>query len=232
MRTLFGLIVLFAILSPNSFAQKTSDKYDGDPFSSDAANSSQMLAEGFKRYEVESGIITYKLSGNMQSGTKTIYFDRWGLREATYEESVTKIFGLKQKSETISFLDGENMYNYDPKKNTYMRTKNTLVKPVADEMSNGEKSMTKGGKAFLEGMGGKLIGNETFMGKDCEIWELASLNSTNYIWKGVSLKATATLLGMTTEWEATDIQINVEVPEDKLSLPKKAKSVFADMGRK
>lgn len=229
MRTLIGLIALSSLFLTFSFAQDSKDKYDGDPFSNDADNSAAMLADGFKRYEVESGIITYKLSGNMSSGTKTIYFDRWGLREASYEESVTKVFGLKQKSETISFLDGENMYNYDPKRNTYMRTKNTLVKPVADDMSDGEKNMTKGGKAFLEGMGGKQIGNETFIGKDCEIWELSSMKSTNYIWKGISLKATATLLGMTTEWEATDIQINVDVPEDKVTLPKKAKSVFSDM---
>ncbi|MBK7227824.1 MAG: hypothetical protein IPH97_02885 [Ignavibacteriales bacterium] len=46
-----------------------------------------------KRYGVKSGVIEYVLSGS-QEGTKTLYFDSWGMRQAEYTRSVFTIKGI------------------------------------------------------------------------------------------------------------------------------------------
>lgn len=217
---LFALLGTFPLL-----AQENSS--ESDPFSQDAMTSEEMLAKGFKRYQVEKGIIHYELTGT-EKGTLVVYFDRWGLREAQYKNSEMKVFGIKQKTNTVSYLDGENMYNYTPEENTYMRIKNTLVRPVTEDM--GEGDMTVGGKKLLTGMGGEQTGQETVMGKNCELWELKSMKMKNWIWKGISLKMYSKLLGVTTDQTATKIEIDVEVPGEKVTLPESAKSVLKSYG--
>lgn len=48
------------------------------------------------RYKIRSGIVEYKLSG-VQTGSETIYFDRWGMREAKYSQAETKMMNMSIK---------------------------------------------------------------------------------------------------------------------------------------
>ncbi|MDZ7775937.1 MAG: hypothetical protein U5L09_10275 [Bacteroidales bacterium] len=43
------------------------------------------------------------------------------------------------------------------------------------------------GKSMLESMGGKKVGNEKFMGYNCEVWELSGGNNV-WIYKGAMLR--------------------------------------------
>ena len=59
-----------------------------------------------KRYGVKSGVIEYVLSGS-QEGTKTLYFDSWGMRQAEYTRSVFTIKGFTKPINVVSIIDGE-----------------------------------------------------------------------------------------------------------------------------
>lgn len=219
-------LFLFSFALQGLFSQETGKK-DGDPFSKDALTSEQMLAKGYKRYQVESGIIVYELSGT-EKGTLTIYFDRWGLREAQYKVSEMKVLGFKQKTNSVMFLDGENQYNYTPENNTYFRIKNTLVLPVTEDM--GEGDMTEGGKELYKNMGGEMEGYEDFMNRNCEVWVLKSMNIRQLLWKGVPMKLQSKVLGVSVIQTAVEVDIDVAVSLEKLSLPTDATSATAAYG--
>ena len=46
-----------------------------------------------KRYGIKSGVIEYIITGS-QEGTKTLYFDSWGMRQAEYTRSVLSVGGF------------------------------------------------------------------------------------------------------------------------------------------
>ncbi|WP_299105412.1 hypothetical protein [uncultured Winogradskyella sp.] len=70
---------------------------------------------------------------------------------------------------------------------------------------------------MLKGIGGEKIGNETYKGYNCEIWE--AMGVKQWIYKGVTLKSTGTMMGITTTKLATSIKLNTDVDKSNFELP-------------
>ena len=204
----------------------TNRNSDRNSSGSHIRNAKEMLAQGYKRYEVESGMVEYKLEGN-SSGTETLYFDMWGWREARYSKSVTKFMGIKSETETVSYLDGEWMINYNPETDFATRTSNPMFKNLAEGAEN--KNMTEVGREMFKSMGGEQQGNETVSGYNCERWHLKDLNTTAWVHKGVSLKEHSKLMGMEIEKTATKVQFGVKPPSAKLIPPADAKTLSSPL---
>ncbi|MEL6673602.1 MAG: hypothetical protein AAFR61_15465 [Bacteroidota bacterium] len=218
MKTIF--LCLFAISLNSLFAQT----YDSNPFSKNGMNSQELLDQGYARYQVASGYLRMDITNKKgkKKGEQIHYWDRWGLREARIEKD------KKGEITSITYLDGEMQHMYTPETNSYMTIKNTFIKPVAKEM--GEKDLTEGGKKLLQRMGGEKIREEAFLGKSCEVWKTQLLGSQlNWIWKGLSLKMEVVALGMTSYYLGQELKVGIEIPEEKVCLPKDAKSAFAGL---
>lgn len=181
-------------------------------------SNSYLHAQGkdFKRYSIKSGIVKYKLSG-MQNGTAEMYFDDFGMREATYENSIIEMFGVKQESETVNYLDGYWQYNLDKKLNVATKTLNTELKSIVENSKDGDLIVV--GKEMFLSMGGKLIGTEEVIGKTCDIWELSAMGTKVWVWNNIPLKTETNMMGMSMLRLATDIQENAEVAASKLNIP-------------
>ncbi len=182
-----------------------------------------------KRYDVKSAIIQYNTTTSGKtfgstikgSGTESLYFKDWGAVELIEEQStqttVTKIFGRGKttttNTHTVKKLDnGENyLANFD-KKTTYL-TRDLGM----DMMKQSNTDAGEAGKSMLESMGGKKIGNEDFMGYNCEVWSVPG--GKQWMYKGVVLKLQMKMLGITTVKEATSVKINVSVPDSNFKLP-------------
>jgi len=184
-----------------------------------------------KRYEVKSGIIHYttttsgKVIGSVikGSGTENIYFKDWGAIELIEEQSsqttTTKIFGKTStqttNTHTISKLDnGESYYVDFDKKQIYLRRDMAmdLTKAFHPNADAGDV-----GKNMLEGMGGEKIGNENYLGYDCEVWDIKA--GKQWMYKGVVLKIEITVLGITTIKEATSAKFSMSVADNNFKLP-------------
>lgn len=170
-----------------------------------------------KKYKIKSGILEQKIEGTT-NGTQTIYFDDYGIREATYTKTVTKIFGISSTTETITINDKDWSINIDLKEKTGTRMPNKAIKEMIDELT--EKDYEKFGERMLEKLEAKKIGNETIAGKNCEVWEIKKLNATSWSYEWVPLKTTATVMGMTTTYTTTNFKENVSIPADKFQVPK------------
>jgi len=183
-----------------------------------------------KRYMVSSGIVKYKtkISGKVMgstvdgNGTEELYFKNWGALELkkTDQKQVTyiNIFGQKKTEVTethnIDKLDNGKSYSVD--------TKNKVIyvkrDPAIEMIKNfGDGDVGDASKKILESMGGKKIGNETFMGYDCEVWKIPG--GKQWIYKGIPLKFEMTMMGITTTTVATEAKFDVNVPDKYFELP-------------
>ncbi len=184
-----------------------------------------------KRYEVKSGIIIYntttsgKVMGSVisGSGTEKTYFKDWGAVELIEEESTTttkmKMFGQNntetENVHTIAKLDNGESYHVDFKKKEIYAGRDMAMDMVTIFHPNSDAGEI--GKNMTDGMGGKVIGNESFLGYDCEIYDL--MGSRQWIYKGVTLKMEVTVMGVTTIKTATSAKFDISVSDSYFELP-------------
>lgn len=192
--------------------------------SSDGEMIPPTLEEKFRRYGIESGIVTYKVSG-VSTGTETIYFDQYGYREARYTTTTTNVFGVKSETKSLGLLFGTTQYQIDLTQNTGTKTTNPMLVSMADK----DKDLVLQSERLLESMGGKKIGKKEYLGKSCDEWEVSKMASKILVWKGVALSTDATLMGLNSKMEATKFQENVEIPEEKFALPEGVKLQEIDL---
>lgn len=182
-----------------------------------------------KRYDVKSGIVQYKVTTSGKTfgstikgvGTESLYFKDWGAVELVEEESnqttVTKIFGRGKttttNTHTVKKLDNGESYLADFDKKTIYLTRDMAM----DAMMQSNTDAGEAGKSMLESMGGKKIGNETFMGYNCEVWSI--MGGKQWLYKGVVLKLHMKVLGITTIKEATSVKVDISVPDSNFKLP-------------
>lgn len=183
---------------------------------SQEGDAEELSEEGYQRYGIESGQITYKLSG-FQNGTQTIYFDQWGMREAIYLEYAIEMAGIKQEIKQVIISDGEWIYTVDLIRKLGTKAKNREYEKIIENA--GTKDLGELGKEILEGMGGKKVGEEEFLGKNCDVWEINSLKTKEWLWKNIVLKLDLQITGGAYTLEATDIQENISVAEEKFKVP-------------
>lgn len=182
------------------------------------------FAEGVdqKRYSIESGIIKYELTG-AEEGTETVYFDRWGAREAKYTKTKMTMMGITTETNTLSILDGNLIYNIDFNEKTGTKMKGDLLSGLVNALPGND--LAEVGKNMLQGMGGIKTGEKTVAGKLCEIWEIPEVNSKAYIWESITLKSVVAMGDLTMVSTAVSIEENVKIPEGKFSIPKEIKII-------
>ncbi|MCI0489877.1 MAG: hypothetical protein L0229_25070 [Blastocatellia bacterium] len=176
----------------------------------------KMKDAGYRRYEIESGIIEYAVSGG-QKGAESLYFDKWGMREAKYTRTEISVAGMTRKINQLALMDGEWIYNIDLGARTGTKMKNPLFEMIADK--SGTKDFGELGMQMMKDMGAEKVGSEDVAGKPCDIWEVKHLGSKSWIWKSLTLKAEVELAGVNMTSEATKVDEGASVPEDKFAIP-------------
>ncbi len=76
-------------------------------------------------------------------------------------------------------------------------------------------------KQMIEKEGGKIVGNETFLGKNCIVVEMNKDGQSMKMWyyKGIPLKMTNPVFTL----EATKFEENASIPSSKFEVPKDIK---------
>lgn len=182
-----------------------------------------------KRYDVKSAIIEYSTTTSGKTfgstvkgtGTESLYFKDWGAIELIEEKStqttVTKIFGRGKTTTTnvhvVKKLDNGESYHADFDKKVIYLTRDLAM----DIMKQSNTDAGDAGKSMLESIGGEKVGNEDFMGYNCEVWSIPG--GKQWMYKGAVLKLEMTMLGITTVKEATSAKFNVSVADSNFKLP-------------
>ncbi len=179
----------------------------------------EMVAAGYKRYGVEKGILYFRLDGAIK-GTETIYFDHWGWREAKHINTKTQVGSFNEETNKVTYLDGENRYEYNPATHTANWFSSPQVAKAAEKYHT--KDMTVVGIEMIKNMGGEKLRTEAFLGRECEVWELKQYRTTLWMWKGITVKERSKTDNIPVGRTCLIIDQEKPIPEEKITLPQKA----------
>ena len=174
-----------------------------------------------KRYDVKSGIVTYKIEGGgsmlgvstKTTGTQKLYFKDYGNVEVRIIDETSNTMGQVSKTHAISKLDHGTAYSVDEESKRIIKQDIALLR----QQDKKQADMLTMGKDMMEKMGGKKIGTGKVLGYPCEIWTI--LGSKVWMYKGVPLKTEADIMGFKHTEVATSAKFNVHVPEKYFQLP-------------
>lgn len=187
--------------------------------------------EGPKRYEIKSGIVKYSYSTTGKvvgssitgSGTESLYFKEYGAVELqeviTKQLTRTKIFGTEntetEHTHSMLKLDNGTSYSVDYDQKKIYQHQDMAMNAIMAFQPNADAGAA--GKQLFESMGGKKIGDESILGYSCEIWLLSGVKL--WIYKGIMLKSTATVMGITSTTLAQSAEFNISVSDAYFKLP-------------
>jgi hypothetical protein len=190
----------------------------GDSSKDETKNSSNKTSDFQKRYGIKSGVIEYVITGS-QEGTKTLYFDDWGMRQAEYTRSVLSVSGFTKSLNIVNIIDGEYQYMINMDQNSGTRTRNPVLKSI--EQLKNQKGFNEFGEQMLLSMGANKIGSEEFLGKDCDVYEMKSTGTKLWVWEWITLKSETQSGGLKINLTATRINEGGSVPASKFKVPEK-----------
>ncbi|MDI6804993.1 MAG: hypothetical protein QME58_14350 [Bacteroidota bacterium] len=180
----------------------------------------QIYAQGdkLKLFQIQSGIIEYKYSGN-EVGKSILYFDNYGNRSAINLD--TKEDGEIRKAWIISL--GEYQYIFDPSKpNEGFKLKNPMIEWIHQ---NKHKDVEKFNEETYTKLGMKKAGTEKFLGKECIAYK--GNDGKVLTWKGILMLMDSKIAGTHTKQEVTSIKTNIPVDQKYFVIPKSIK--FSEM---
>lgn len=180
-----------------------------------------MAKSDMNRFILKSGHIKYVLTGSTV-GEEELYWDDYGNKSYKYTKSTTttKMFGMKNVEEThsleiivndemwtVNYLDNTGMHGKVP----YYDESHAMVEDMTEEEAE------KLAKQIIEGMGGKIEGNESIEGYNCD--KVTVLGFTSWMYKGLLLKMEGSLLGIESKIMFSEFKPNSAVPASKFVAP-------------
>ncbi len=161
-------------------------------------------------------MIEYKVEG-LAVGTEIVYFDDYGIKEARFTKTEAKIMGFSTTTNTLTITNKDWSYNINLDEKTGTKMKNKQLQELIDGIT--QKDYEEFGKKMLEQMDAKLVGNETILGKNCEVWDIRKMNGKTWNYKYVPLKIEINLMGKNIN-TAVKFEENIKIPADKFEVPK------------
>jgi len=162
---------------------------------------------------------TIDMMGVKTTTNETIWNDLENNRKATHTITETNIMGQNTKEETLQIEDGDWAFNINLIDKTGTKGNIKEMKEMAMAMAgvlamSGDQKDLKSLKDFVEKSGGKILPNETILGKECTVYEIMGTKQWHY--KGIVLKAT---MGDKVITNAVKVEENVNIPDDKFKIP-------------
>lgn len=173
-----------------------------------------------KMYEVKSGIVTMEMDMMGQKITQQIYFDDYGVKQAT----VGNFGGRKSRNIVV---DGSTVMVNDDEK-TAMKMPMMGQQERVNFLQLDEKAIKK--------YKVKELGTETVAGKECKKYEVTLFmmgqpqKQTVCVYKGITLKSTSKSDFGSMDQVATKVEENVTIPASMFTVPEGVKIEEMNMG--
>jgi hypothetical protein len=169
-------------------------------------------------------IIEYKTTMNAPQMKSTSIMTQWidneNDRHVIHTESENEYMGKKEKQHSLMIMKDGWSYIIDLTNKSGFKSKDMDLDEDPTEMFMSEDDVTF--RQMIEGEGGKIMGNEKFLGKDCIVVEMNEQDETGeaglttmWYYKGIPLKITNAFYTM----EAIKFEENASIPDDKFEVP-------------
>ena len=159
------------------------------------------------------------VQGMKTSSVMTQYIDIENDKFAMETETSSDIMGTKTNEKSLMINDKEYSYIINPTQKTGMKMKSDEAEENPMDLIKSQEDQTF--KQMIEKEGGKIVGNETFLGKNCIVVEMNKDGQSMKMWyyKGIPLKMTNPVFTL----EATKFEENASIPSSKFEVPKDIK---------
>lgn len=170
-----------------------------------------------ERFEIKSGVIEYATTGSgnvmgvetKMTSTSRLAFIDYGKVAMQRTMAFQTIMGKQEMSENGLKIEGDTMYAIDYKAKKIFKSK--------VDAKDKDLLLLHSGAKGLKQLGGKKVGSSKINGYKCDIWELDNIKSC--IYKGVPLRTTSTIMGITQTQIATNIKFDLDVDKQFFVLP-------------
>ncbi len=169
-----------------------------------------------KIFGIQSGIIEYEITGS-QTGSKKLYFDDWGRKQAEFSNSTIKVGKFSKHSNLLKITNGDWQYIINLEKKTGTKRENPVLTKMY-ELSN-QINYNDFGEQLVLIEGGVKTGSEEVAGKNCTIYNFKNKNSKRWIWNWITLKSESLSGGVHITVTAKNILVNVSVPDSVFNPP-------------
>jgi len=169
-----------------------------------------------KIFGIQSGIIEYEITGS-QTGSKKLYFDDWGRKQAEFSNSTIKVGKFSKHSNLLKITNGDWQYIINLEKKTGTKRENPVLTKMY-ELSN-QINYNDFGEQLVLIEGGVKTGSEEVAGKNCTIYNFKNKNSKRWIWNWITLKSESLSGGVHITVTAKNIAENVSVPDSVFNPP-------------
>lgn len=185
------------------------------PRASSPAPAAEALA-GAKPFSSKTGRIEFALSG-MRSGTETMTWDNYGLRQVTDSKTTLSIGNLPPRThETRVIRDDDSITILNFENKTAMKMDHLMEQAKA---MTGGQDMRAYSQEIMAEMGGSKTGTDSVLGKSCDVWTMTKMGTTLCIWKGLALKTETEMMGVKVSKLATKIDENVAIDASLFEVP-------------
>ncbi|MBK6964821.1 MAG: hypothetical protein IPH20_13005 [Bacteroidales bacterium] len=176
-----------------------------------------------KYFFTKSGHIEYTLGGNW-TGTKSIWFDDYGMLMRTLTESTSTVtvagFTSTTAEKKLEIRKGKDIWVIDLLTNTGSKSDIGLQTGMGRNMTQGksDEELHQMERKIITDMGATITGYETFLGKKCLMFTWGTTKFSQY--KGIPLKSEVTQTGVLSLLEtAVSFEENISVPASKFEIP-------------
>lgn len=179
-----------------------------------------------KIYGIKSGIIEYEITGS-QTGTKKLYFDDWGRKQAEFTNSTIKVGKYTKHSNLLKITKGDWQYIINLENNTGLKRENPVIEKII-ELKN-HTNYGEFGEQLLLISGGFESGGEIVADKKCKIFEFKKQNSKSWIWNWLMLKSETKRGKINITVVAKNIEENVFIADTVFNPPKNILIIEVDL---
>ncbi len=169
-----------------------------------------------KIYGIKSGIIEYEITGS-QTGTKKLYFDDWGRKQAEFTNSTIKVGKYTKHSNLLKITKGDWQYIINLEDKTGLKRENPVIEKII-ELKN-QTNYGEFGEQLLLISGGYESGGDIVADKKCKIFEFKKQNSKSWIWNWLMLKSETKRGKINITVVAKNIEENVFIADTVFSPP-------------
>ncbi|HLG38287.1 MAG TPA: hypothetical protein VI461_01425 [Chitinophagaceae bacterium] len=171
------------------------------------------------RYGIKSAkvVTVTALPRNMGNTTVTMYFDNYGTQSFTETVSNITMKGMPKTSQPKQYNITEGEYIYSWTEGSKSGTKMKFA--INNDLKN--MDFEKLGMEMSERLKIKKTGNETFLGKSCDVYEMdnAQLGKGKIlIWKNITMLSDMTTMSMNVKSEVTELEENPSIESSKFKV--------------
>lgn len=170
-----------------------------------------------KFFGIKSGIIEYELTGS-QTGTKKLYFDDWGRKQAEFTNSTIKVGKYTKHSNLLKITKGDWQYIINLENKTGLKKENPLIEKII-ELKN-QTNYGEFGEQLLLISGGFESGRDIVADKKCKVYEFKKQNTKSWIWNWLMLKSETKRGNINITVVAKNIEENVFIADTVFNPPK------------